>query len=89
MDCLTKLPILDWAGSLFQTEVAKMTIAFLVAARLHRKWIKQDIVALTDAINNVAKTVSQGLELHSKRIDELTHRVDDLEHNEVKPKQGE
>lgn len=64
-----------------------MTLAFIIAARLHRKWIKQDIVSLTDAINNVAKTVSQGLALHSKRIDELTERVDDLE---KKPKlQGE
>ena len=78
-----------WLTDALQSEMTKMTLSFIIAARLHRKWVKKDLSEqfkiLTDAINNVTSSLSDGLALHSKRIDELSNRVDDLEHKEVKP----
>lgn len=73
----------NWIGDLMHAEVSKMTLAFIVAARLHRGWVKKDMevqfLTITSAIDNVADKVAKGLELHSKRIDELHDRVAKLE----------
>lgn len=87
MDALLELLngdlIFAWLGELFQSEVSKMTLAFMVAARLHRSWVKKDMTEqfsqITQAINNVADTVSRDIALHSKRLDDLSVRVENLE----------
>lgn len=76
----------DWGRDLLSTEVTKMTFAFLIAARLHRSWVRKDIAEqlgpLTKAINNVAETLGAALTAEKKRIDDLSLRVDDLETKE-------
>lgn len=77
----------SWLGEQFsgllQSEVMKMTVAFMIAARLHRGWVRKDMAEqfskITDSIDKVAERVSTGLALHSIRIDELNSRVDNVE----------
>jgi hypothetical protein len=75
--------ISNWLGQVLQSEMMKMSIAFLLAARMHRSWVKKDMAEqfdkITGSINNVADKVSHGLALHSIRIDELSQRVETLE----------
>lgn len=75
--------IVNYAEQFFQTDVARMTIAFLIAARLHRKWVKKDvaeqIAGITNAIDNLSNTLTATVKYESKRIDGLTVRVDNLE----------
>lgn len=75
----------EYANSVLNTEVAKMTVAFLIAARLHRRWVKKDVMqqvkGITDAIDNLSESMKQTITNESKRIDELSTRVDNLEHN--------
>ncbi len=72
-----------WAGELLQSEVTKMTIAFMVAARLHRRWVKKDMTEqfsrIAESIDKVADRLSLDLSYHSERIDDLAHRVSELE----------
>lgn len=71
-----------------QSEILKMTLAFLVAARMHRKWVKKDMetatTTLTEAIEKVSKNVSDSHNAQSKRIDELSERVSNLERSILK-----
>lgn len=75
--------ILASVRELINAEVIKMTTAFLIAARMHRSWVRKDMeeqfTHITKAINNVADTVSRDLASHSKRIDDLSSRVENLE----------
>lgn len=63
--------------------VMKMTMAFLIAARLHRSWVKKDITEqfkiLTLSIDKLSDVVSKGFESNSKRLDEHAKRLDNLE----------
>ncbi len=75
--------ISGWLGELMHAEVMKMTLAFMIAARLHRQWVRKDMVEqfakITNAIDNVALTMSAGFESHSSKIEGLERRVDKLE----------
>jgi hypothetical protein len=75
--------VIEYGGQLLNTEVAKMTIAFLIAARLHRKWVKKDVFEqvknITEAINNLGVSMNKSISSQSLRIDELSTRVDNLE----------
>ena len=66
-----------------KSDVFKMTIAFLIAARLHRKWVKKDMseqfTLLRGAIDHVA-------EVMGRRIDGLDLRIDRLEQSKSKTK---
>lgn len=64
--------LFDWAGEALQSEVFKMTIAFMLAARLHARWVKQEFSLLRKSIDHVA-------EVMSKRVDGLEGRVKKLE----------
>jgi len=87
MDALLELiaagPVFDWLGELLQSEVAKMTLAFMVAARLHRAWVKKDMTEqfarITSSIDNLADRLTMDLTQHSRRIDDLSSRVTRLE----------
>lgn len=72
-----------WAGEILQAEVTKMTIAFMLAARLHRRWVKKDMSEqfskITEAINNVADRLTLDLSNHSERIDDLRSRMTAVE----------
>ena len=65
------------------SEIGKMTLAFIIAARLHRKWVKADVIeqvsALTKSIDNMSEKLSKGIQDQGLRIDDLSHRVNVLE----------
>ena len=75
--------VAGWGSSLLQTETTKMTFAFLIAARLHRSWVKKDIAeqvkGLTDAINNIGNTMSENFLLFGKRLDDHDARIQNIE----------
>ena len=71
--------VAGYLGTGLQSEYIKTTACFTVAAWLHRRWVKQDIAGMTSAINNVADKLTAGFESHSKKIDDLTARVENLE----------
>lgn len=75
--------LFTWFAELIQSEVAKMTFAFMLAARLHRAWVKKDMTeqfaSITAAINNVADKLTLELNHHSKRVDDIGERVSSLE----------
>lgn len=73
----------EFGSSFLDAEVTRMTIAFVIAARLHRKWVKKDVAeqifGITDAINNLGGSLHGSITNQSKRIDVLSGRVDNLE----------
>lgn len=73
----------DWGTQLLGAEVTKMTIAFLIASRVNRSQMKKDIDAcfqkLANSIDNVANSMKENHSQASKRIDDLSLRVDNLE----------
>lgn len=90
-DLLSQVGVTEWARELLHTDVAKMTIAFTVAAQLHRRWVRKDVTfqfeKVTAAINNVADTVSKGFQAHTQRFEKieasvsgLDNRIKNLEH---------
>lgn len=72
-----------WLNDVFQSEVAKYTISFMVAARMHRAWVKKDMGEqfgrITASIDNVADKLTLELISHTKEIKGLSARVDNLE----------
>ncbi len=80
---LGQFGVTEWARELLHTDVAKMTIAFTIAAQLHRRWVKKDVAEafgkLEAAINNVAKTVSQDFAAHTKRLESIENGVAGLD----------
>ncbi len=66
------LGIYDWAASVLQTDISKMTIAFTIAAQLHRRWVRKDVAEqftkISASIDNVAATVSKDLYMHRERL---------------------
>lgn len=68
--------VFTWLGEVFQSEVAKMTIAFMVAARLHRQWVKKDMAEFRDAITKSLDHVADAL---SRRMDEFDRRLSQVE----------
>lgn len=80
MDVLLQIvgegPIFSWLAELLQSEVAKMTLAFMLAARLHRQWIKKD---LAEQFSLLRRSIDHVAEVMGKRIDSLDARVEKLE----------
>jgi hypothetical protein len=79
LDILTNLdlsPLVNGASKILESDVSRMTTAFLIAAYLHRGWVKKDMSEqfskLTEAIEHVAVVMS-------KRMDGLDERVVRLE----------
>jgi len=72
-----------WLGDMLQSEIIKMTIAFMLAARLHRQWVKKDMTEqfgkITSAIDNLADKLTSDIRFHSERIDDLSSRVTTVE----------
>lgn len=75
--------LVNWGSELLNAEVTRMTLAFLIAARLHRRWVKKDVTeqisGVTEAINNLSSSMRDNFNHQTKRIDELSQRVDNLE----------
>lgn len=73
----------QWGSEMLRTEVTKMTVSFMIAAYLHRRWVRKDIAEqiglITQAIDNLGRNMKEGFQTQSKRIDDLTIRVDNLE----------
>lgn len=66
----------NWAADFAQSEVAKMTLAFLIAARAHRAWVKKDMAEQFGLLKNSIDHVAGVL---GKRLDGLEERVEKLE----------
>ncbi len=64
------------AGESLNSDVLKMTIAFLIAARLHRKWVKQD---MAEQFGLLRSAIDHVTEVMSRRIDGLDNRINKLE----------
>lgn len=66
-----------------QSQIAQAGFFFTLAAWIHsgrvKKEIKLNFTTLTEAINNIAKTLREDLEKHGKRLDSLEGRVQTLE----------
>jgi len=85
------LQILEhWLGELFSYEITKMTIAFTIAARLHRAWVRKDIREqvshVTDAIDRVATVLAADIRDIRSDVGGLGARVTTLE--KVNPLMG-
>lgn len=68
--------ITAWLVDFIHADVAKMTLAFAIAAWFHRGWVKKDMKEqfglLRESIDHVADAMG-------KRMDGLDRRVDHLE----------
>lgn len=82
MDLLLSLfhsdAVINYLHELLHAEVLKMTVAFTVAARLHRSWVKRDMTdqfaVLTESINHVARSMGSRLDGLDERIDRIEKR---------------
>lgn len=74
--------ILSYLGELLHSEVAKMTVAFTIAARAHQYWVKKNIAEhvafvteqmtlLRNSIDHVAVAMGSRLDEHDERIGRL------------------
>lgn len=77
LNAVAALPLVDWLHEIFREDIAKQTIAFLIAASLHRRWVKKDMAEqfalLRGAIDHVSEALGvriQGLEERIKRVEE-------------------
>lgn len=72
----------DWMVSVLQTDIAKMTVAFTIAAHLHRRWVKKDVEEMFSkiaaSIDNVAATVSKDLQAGRERFERIENSVESL-----------
>ncbi len=72
----------DWFMSVFQTDIAKMTVAFTIAAQLHRRWVKKDTAEqfgkITNAIEAVAERVTKGLMEHGAQLTKTRDEVKEI-----------
>lgn len=84
----------------WQLEVVKYTMAFTIAAWLHRNWVRKDMseqfTKVAEAINNVAATLSQDLAAQANRlvnvedsVGKLSGRVEALETRTTRRKKHE
>lgn len=69
-------PLFDWMRELLHADVAKQTLAFLIAAGLHRRWVKKD---MAEQFGLLRGTIDHVAEVMSSRIDGLDRRVESLE----------
>jgi hypothetical protein len=73
----------EWFAELFRSDVAKMTLAFTIAAQMHRRWVKKDVTEqfgkLEGAINNVARNLSQDFAVHNSRLEKIENGLANLD----------
>lgn len=64
--------LVTWLSEALQAEITRMTIAFMLAARLHRTWVKNDMNEqfgrVTAAIDKVSTALTTRVESVEKRI---------------------
>ncbi len=80
MDWLLQLvgssAVVEWAHEALHSEVSKQTAAFLIAAYLHRGWVKKDMAQQFALLRG---TIDHVAEIMDKRINDLDQRIDSLE----------
>ena len=77
LNLVAALPLGEWLRAVFHEDVAKQTVAFLIAASLHRRWVKKDMAEqfglLRGAIDHVSDALGgriQGLEDRVRKVEE-------------------
>lgn len=71
--------LLKIAGNTWESEFTKMTVAFVLAAWVLRRWMRKDFEKLIDAVNNVASTLGNRLGKVEDDVSKLSFRVESLE----------
>lgn len=76
-------PIFSWLAELMQSEVAKMTLAFMLAYEVHQRKMKKEAKEREAREEERARLLRQAIdhlsEVLGKRIDNLDARVEKLE----------
>ena len=68
VNLLTGDVLFTWLGELFQAEVTKMTIAFMVASELHSRRVKKEFVLLRSSIDHVAEVTEKRFSAFDARL---------------------
>ncbi len=68
--------LVDIAKDSMRSDIAHMTIAFIIAAALHRSWVRKDI---TEQFSLITKSIDNLTSVMGTRIDNLDHRINRLE----------
>lgn len=80
MDFLNADLIMEYGSALLKHNFTQMSLAFTLAAWLHRGWVKKDIkgyfLSLTTSIDNVADKVGGEMTAMKKDIQNLHERID-------------
>lgn len=66
-------------GNVWEHEFTKMTIAFTLAAWIHRGWMRKDFQKLVDAVNNLGDALGGRVGKVEDDISKLNDRVKNLE----------
>lgn len=68
--------VFGWLGEVLQSEVMKMTVGFMLAARLHRQWVKKD---MAEQFAKIAKSIDHVADVMGRKYDEHEVRIKRLE----------
>lgn len=72
MELIFGLLDLELVGEIFSVETARLSIAFIIAERLHASMVKKELGLLRGSIDHVADVMG-------KRLDSLEVRIERLE----------
>lgn len=77
--------VMDWLTEFLHSDIAKMTLAFAIAARLHRSWVRKD---MAQQFSLIRESIDHVADVMSSRIDNLDNRIGRLEsrNDEVQPR---
>lgn len=64
----------SWLGELFQTELAKLSLLFLLAAEIHKRTVKKEFALLRASIDHVADVMGKKFDEHEVRLKRLEER---------------
>jgi hypothetical protein len=81
LEILTNLDLaalVNGASKILEGEVSKMTFAFLIAAYLHRGWVKKD---MAEQFRLIASSLDNLADALSKRMNEFDERLRKLEND--------
>lgn len=74
---ITSDSLVDTLKESIGSDITHMTLAFIIAAALHRKWVKKDMrehfKLITESIDNVAKVIGariDGIDLRLNRLED-------------------